>query len=436
MKKLPIEIVDSRKKYVLFKNDCGVSDMARRGGVYEHYIFDYIKNNLNVDGKTIIDIGANFGFHSMEFADLVGENGKVISFEPQRLVYYQLCANTLINGYDNITSHNLALSDEVTRLKMENLDYHSENTINIGNAHLNAYTHLAYNEVDVKPLDSFQFENVAVIKIDVQGFEPKVLDGAIQTILKHKPVIFIEVEIPQLQVYGWTKEDVFQRLEKLGYEFKKVIEADHLVDYVAVPKEENNLLAQLIKEKPESIHNVIPSEFFTKYDNWDYIWCKNYYEWNYAIAKVLQPKSFLEIGVRFGFSFLPTLIGSKNLEYAVGWDLETYGNNQIANDNIRTYYKGVCNWEIKHIDSQQINELPQFFDLINIDGCHDYDCKVHDLKLAMKKCKWVTIDDYDYHSEVRRAVDDFIKEFGENIEEEIYIPTFRGTKLIKFKVNE
>lgn len=202
MKKLPIEIVDSRKKYVLFKNDCGVSDMARRGGVYEHYIFDYIKNNLNVDGKTIIDIGANFGFHSMEFADLVGENGKVISFEPQRLVYYQLCANILINGYDNITSYNLALSDEVTRLKMENLDYHSENTINIGNAHLNAYTHLAYNEVDVKPLDSFQFENVAVIKIDVQGFEPKVLDGAIQTILKHKPVIFIEVEIPQLQVYG------------------------------------------------------------------------------------------------------------------------------------------------------------------------------------------------------------------------------------------
>ncbi|NBU82707.1 MAG: FkbM family methyltransferase, partial [Flavobacteriaceae bacterium] len=305
---------------------------------------------------------------------------------------------------------------------MENLDYHSENTINIGNAHLNAYTHLAYNEVDVKPLDSFQFENVAVIKIDVQGFEPKVLDGAIQTILKHKPVIFIEVEIPQLQVYGWTKEDVFQRLEKLGYEFKKVIEADHLVDYVAIPKEENNLLTQLIKEKPDSIHNIIPSEFFTKYDNWDYVWCKNYYEWNYAIAKVLQPKSFLEIGVRFGFSFLPTLIGSQNLEYAVGWDLETYGNNQIANDNVRTYYKGLCNWEIKHIDSQQINELPQFFDLINIDGCHDYDCKVHDLKLAMKNCRWVTVDDYDYHSEVRRAVDDFIKEFDENIEEQIYIP--------------
>ena len=128
-------------------------------------------------------------------------------------------------------------------------------------------------------------------------------------------------------------------------------------------------------------------------------------------------------------------MGSQNLEYALGWDLETYGNNQIANDNIREYYKGGCNWEIQHMDSQQINELPQFFDLINIDGCHDYECKIYDLKLAMKKCKWVTVDDYDYHSEVRRAVDDFIKEFSHNIEEQIYIPTFRGTKLIKFKID-
>jgi FkbM family methyltransferase len=435
MKRLPIEYVNTRKDYILFKNDCGVTDMARNGGIYEHYIFDYIKNNIDINGKTIIDIGANFGFHTLEFADLVGEYGKVISFEPQKLIYYQLCGNIILNGYDNITAYNVALSNEATTLKMENLNYHSDSTINIGNAHLNAYTDLAYNHVEVRPLDSYEFENVAVLKIDVQGYEPNVLDGAINTIKKHKPIIFIEVELPQLQVYNLKEQDVFQRLENLGYTYKKVIEADHLVDYVAIPNETDDLLSQLIKEKPESIHDVIPSEFFTKYDNWDYVWCKNYYEWNYAIAKVLKPKTFLEIGVRFGFSFLPTMIGSDNLEYALGWDLETYGNNEIANDNIKEYYKGVCNWEIQHIDSQQINELPQFFDLINIDGCHDYECKVHDLKLTMNKCKWVTVDDYDYHSEVRRAVDDFIKEFSHNIEEVIYIPTFRGTKLIKFKID-
>lgn len=435
---LPIEVVDKRKKYILFKNDCGVSDMARNGGIYEHYIFDWIRDNVDVKGKTIIDIGANFGFHTLEFSDLVGDSGNVFAFEPQKLVYYQLCGNTLINGRSNITNYNLALSDEVTQLKMENLQYQSEEKINIGNAHLNAYIDNGFNWVDVKPLDSFEFENLEVIKIDVQGFEPKVLDGAIKTIKKHKPVIFIEIEEPQLAIYGFKKEDVFSRLDALGYEFKKVLDAGHLVDYVATPKikKEIDILQQIKSVKPENIHDIIPSEFFTKFESYDYIWCKNYYEWNYAIAKVIQPKTYLEIGVRFGFSFLPTLLGSESLEYALGWDLETYGNNTAATQNIKEFYKGDCEWSIEHLDSQQQKRLPHFFDLVNIDGCHDYDCKIHDLKLAMENSLYVYLDDYDYHSEVRRAVDDFLKDYKDRIEFNIYIPTFRGSQLIKFKIDE
>jgi FkbM family methyltransferase len=234
--RLPIEYVETRKKYILFKNDCGVTDMTRRGGIYEHYIFDYIKEKLNVQGTTIIDVGANFGFHTLEFADLVGDEGKVYSFEPQRLVYYQLCGNIILNGRDNIYPKNFALSDEKTALKMENLQYYSDEPINIGNAHLDACTHLAYNMVDVNTLDSFEFNNVSVLKIDVQGYEPKVLDGAKETILKNKPVIFIEVEAPQLSIYGWNENDIFSRIEALGYTYKKVLDAEHLVDYVAIPK--------------------------------------------------------------------------------------------------------------------------------------------------------------------------------------------------------
>jgi FkbM family methyltransferase len=234
---LPTEYVEARdKKYILFKNDCGVTDITRKGGIYEHYIFDYIKEKLNVEGTTIIDVGANFGFHTLQFRDLVGESGQVISFEPQKLVYYQLCGNIVLNGHDNITAYNIALSDEVNILKMENLQYHSERDINIGNAHLDACYDNGYNLVNVNTLDSFNFENVSVLKIDVQGYEPKVLDGAKETILKNKPVIFIEVEAPQLIIYGWKEEDIFNRLEALGYKYEKVIDAAHLVDYVSTPK--------------------------------------------------------------------------------------------------------------------------------------------------------------------------------------------------------
>lgn len=193
------------------------------------------------------------------------------------------------------------------------------------------------------------------------------------------------------------------------------------------------ILEELKKHKPKSIHEVIPSEFFTKYDSYDYVWSGNCFEWYYALGKVLQPKTFLEIGVRFGFSFLPTLLGSTQLEYALGWDLETYGNNKIANENLSKFYKGPCKWEIFHLDSQLQTELPMFFDLVSIDGCHDYDCKVHDLKLAMKESKYAILDDYDYHSQVREATDFFLREYKDFVEWSEYIPTFRGSQIIKFK---
>lgn len=194
----------------------------------------------------------------------------------------------------------------------------------------------------------------------------------------------------------------------------------------------NNILEQIIYNKPKSIHDIIPSEFFTKYDSYDYVWSGNCFEWYYAISKVLQPRNFIEIGVRFGFSFLPTLIGTENMQYALGWDLETYGNNKIAIENLSKYYNGKCKWEILHIDSQEQENLPQFFDLISIDGCHDYHCKIHDLKLAMKYTNYAILDDYDYHQDVRNSTDFFLKEYRDRIEWNEYIPTFRGSQLIKF----
>lgn len=190
---------------------------------------------------------------------------------------------------------------------------------------------------------------------------------------------------------------------------------------------------ELEKNKPKSIHDVIPSEFFTKYDSYDYVWSGNCFEWYYAISKVIQPKTFMEIGVRFGFSFLPSMIGGNRLEYALGWDLETYGNNTIAIDNLTKYYTGPSKWEILHVDSQLQTELPLFFDLVSIDGCHEYDGKIHDLKMAMIKSRYVILDDYDYIPVVRQAVDYFIKEYKNNIEWNEYIPTFRGSQIIKFR---
>jgi len=196
------------------------------------------------------------------------------------------------------------------------------------------------------------------------------------------------------------------------------------------------MIEELFKNKPNSIHDLIPSTFFTKYDSYDYVWSGNCFEWYWALAKTIKPKSFMEIGVRFGFSFLPMLAGTDTLEYALGWDLETYGNNEIARANIGEYYKGNCKWEILHMDSQKQTQLPQFFDIVSIDGCHDYDCKIHDLTIAMHNSKYAILDDYDYHMDVRRAVNDFMHKNTHKIEWALYIPTFRGSQLIKWKLDD
>lgn len=189
----------------------------------------------------------------------------------------------------------------------------------------------------------------------------------------------------------------------------------------------------LYANKPNSIHDVIPSEFFTRYDSYDYVWSGTCFEWYYAIAKTLQPRTFMEIGVRFGFSFLPTLIGSNQIEYALGWDLETYGNNTIAHNNLTEFYKGPCRWKLEHIDSQAQQALPQFFDLVSIDGCHDYHCKIHDLNIASKNCRYIILDDYDYHTDVRNSVSQWMRDNVKIIDWALYIPTFRGSQLIKIK---
>jgi hypothetical protein len=54
----------------------------------------------------------------------------------------------------------------------------------------------------------------------------------------------------------------------------------------------------------------------------------------------------------------------------------------------------------------------------------------------MNGCKYALLDDYDYHFYVKQAIDDFMTENIDRIESSLYIPTFRGSMLIKFKGNE
>jgi len=133
----------------------------------------------------------------------------------------QLCANVFLNGLDNVYTYNFALGDTNKEVKLEKPDYHDKRTVNFGNVAILDNVCKNYDIVETKRLDDFEFKNVSFIKIDVQGYEPFVIEGAKETISKHRPYLFVEFEDHMLIPNGSSDDELKQQIEALGYEVKR-----------------------------------------------------------------------------------------------------------------------------------------------------------------------------------------------------------------------
>jgi FkbM family methyltransferase len=226
------------------KNDVTITDyLKKKGKLWEDWLEKYIKEAY-IENTNMIDIGANNGQISVEFAHLVGDMGKVISFEPQRIIFQQLCANVFVNGLDNVYTYNVALGDKVGLTYVEKPNYFDNGYVNFGDVHILETNDENVEKVEIKTVDSYEFENVGLIKIDAQGFESYILSGAINTINKHRPYIFIEIEEDQLKKYGFDEQSLISQIEKMGY----IVKRFHIgvsyqtvsgvcLDCVCIPKE-------------------------------------------------------------------------------------------------------------------------------------------------------------------------------------------------------
>lgn len=240
-------------KYALFPNDNAVTSSIIEGWQYEWYMFDFLsRNQIDCEGKTIIDVGGNNGNFAVDFAHLVGDTGVVYSFEPQRLIYYQLCSNIFMNGLDNVYCHNVAIGHEEGVVKIDRPNYFSKELVNFGAA---AITKSEDNSdtVVMKRLDDYTFKDVVFIKIDVQGFEPYVIDGAVKTINKHRPYLFVEFEDHLLKEYNSSDEELKSKIEALDYvvlPFQEGVpyqsHSGKCLDYVGIPTEKFNEFKHLI----------------------------------------------------------------------------------------------------------------------------------------------------------------------------------------------
>ena len=176
----------------------------------------------------VIDVGAHIGTHTIAMARLVGDEGLVFAFEPQVKIYQELLVNLDLNEITNVHTYFAALGESQSRISMIPPPVYNEGHASVGEGG---------NRVELKTLDSYQFTDVSVIKIDVEGAENGVLKGARQTITQNKPVILIEImgghdfdsATPEVKAKIQSTLDL---LTELGYETTKVQEHN----YVALPR--------------------------------------------------------------------------------------------------------------------------------------------------------------------------------------------------------
>lgn len=179
-------------------------------------IREYTK--LNLSGNLALDIGAHVGIWTQRLAR---DFNQVIAFEPMKK--HIECHQKNCGSLDNVTLHTVALSNVNTDdaiMTTKNINSGMSTLINTES--LKWKKEKKTEIVQTTTLDSFDLPKIDFIKMDVEGWEENVLEGAEKTILTHRPTIYIEI---------WEKkyELVAQILKNdLKYTITKMAKANYL----------------------------------------------------------------------------------------------------------------------------------------------------------------------------------------------------------------
>jgi FkbM family methyltransferase len=201
-------------KFKVYKNDL-ISDSIKRGELWEPYLH-LVFNKYVTKDSVVIEGGCHIGTHTLKLSQLAK---KVYAFEPLRTSWSLLKDNLTLNGVNNVVVNNLGLSNEkgTTTFAYVNKD-------NIGGAVLSQEGKNVY----LTSIDSMDLEQLDFIKLDVEGYEKKVIEGGLETIKKFKPVITLECWDNYPNATLEHAIDEFQFLLDLGYRIEQIEHHDFL----------------------------------------------------------------------------------------------------------------------------------------------------------------------------------------------------------------
>ncbi len=215
----------------------------------DKYVTDVLDKYLT-KGSVFVDIGMNIGYETLWGAKIVGETGKVISFEPLAFLVEQVKESLKVNNFKNVEIVNKALGIKEEKLKifLTSADAGLSSLVNSENSNRE-------ENIDVSTLDKElkDLTRLDLIKIDVEGYEYEVLVGGNEIIAKFLPAVIFEFTSDVYEkAYIGKSADILKYFIRLNYKLKTEIDGK-----VVIISEENIEKFTRTESQKKSILNIL-----------------------------------------------------------------------------------------------------------------------------------------------------------------------------------
>lgn len=228
--------------YLLLATHDAITTHLQASGTWESHLLAISRLFTHgIHEPLILDIGANLGAYAVPMAKhLDAAKGVVYAYEPQRIVYQQLCGNIFLNRLDNVHAFWMAVGDSDGDIKIPELDY--DKSSNIGGFSVveryRSKTDFVVLREDgrstktrIAKLDSLKFpKSPCLLKIDVEGFDQQVIAGGVDLLKRSNfpPLLF---EAWGFDWFREQKDKLFKGLRDLGYEITSIIADDYVAQH-------------------------------------------------------------------------------------------------------------------------------------------------------------------------------------------------------------
>jgi FkbM family methyltransferase len=190
-------------------------------GRYYEFALERLLQRLLRPGDTFIDVGGNIGMMTLTGASCVGPEGRVYAFEPQPLMAERIRHAIGLNGLANVTVFQCGLADSCAALPLtvvaEANGWSTFGSVEDRDPSL-TYSTITVSVAKGDDLLPSDIRGAITIKIDVEGFECRVLRGLAGVVERTRPAVITEVEPHLLRAAGSSVDEVFALMHGRGYE--------------------------------------------------------------------------------------------------------------------------------------------------------------------------------------------------------------------------